>query len=123
MREIRTEEITIAKANDAVGETLPPGLWEFLVRRLRYPEIRFDAPGGVIRYPGFIPIETMLREALEEIRGSGVDARPCGVCAEWRDVNAEEGIFANPRSLEGFICEECARAMSAWTFFHERLRT
>jgi hypothetical protein len=121
MKEIRDEEIPIDRANETVGETLSLGMWEFVLRRLAYPDIRLDEARGTIRYPGFIPIEAMLRETLEEMRRSGVDPRPCRVCAVWHDVNEAEGIFAKPESLEEFICEACAREMSAWTFFHDHL--
>jgi hypothetical protein len=121
MKEIKTESISIERANESVGEDLPLGMWAFLVGRLSYPDIQVDAGEKVIRYPGFIPIEQLLGETLEDIRRTGVDARPCTACGAWMDVNVAEGIFAKPDALEGFICERCARDMSAWTYFHEHL--
>ncbi len=121
MKEIRDQVIPVHEANARVGEDFSPAMWEFLVRRMNYPAMRFHRETATISCPGFVPFAEFFQGVIAEVKTGALDARPCRVCSRVFNVNAESGIFARPDALEGFICETCARALSAWDFFHDHL--
>ena len=48
MRQVKTESMTVAEANAAVGVDMEAAFWEALVRFIAYPEvIRRFAQGGL----------------------------------------------------------------------------
>ncbi len=121
MKEIKDEVIPVDEANRRLGKSFGDAFWEFLVKRLNYKECRFDRKARTIVIPSFVPFEELFAEILKEMESRQNDFRPCGACGEYRDAGSDPGIFGDPRRLEGFICEPCAREMSAWDFFNDHL--
>ena len=121
MKEIRDRRLTYEEASRLLGREVPEGWWELLVRRLRYPELRLDMEKRTLTLPEFVPFAELFAGALKEIDRGDIDVRHCLACSRFYDVNTEEGIFARPDDLEGFVCEECARGLSAWDFFHRHM--
>ncbi len=121
MKEIRDAETSIQEANKIVGQELESGVWSLLVSQMNYPDIKVDEEKGVITYPEFIPFAELFAESVKDLEKGKIDARSCLSCKRYYDVNIQQGIFARPNDLEGFICAECANSMSAFKFFHEYL--
>jgi len=122
MKDIKNETITVDEANARLGgKKFDDAFWEFLVRRLNYKECRFDRKTRTIHLPSFVPFEELFSEILKEMEERQNDFRPCAACGVYHDTGADAGIFSDPRRLEGFICETCAREMSAWDFFNDHL--
>jgi len=121
MKEIRDRRLSFEEASALLGREVPDGWWELLVRRLRYPDLRLDVDKRTLTLPEYVPIVELLTPVLEEVDRGDVDARPCLACGSYFDVNTEDGIFSRPDELEGFVCEGCARGLTAWDFFHRHM--
>lgn len=117
MKEIKLVHFGEHEANDAVGRELPWELWAFLVRQLGYGEVRLSELEKKISFPEFVPFAEMFKSLLQQLDDGKLDVRPCLNCEVLFDVNTHEGIFADADELEGFLCEGCAKTMTAWDYF------
>lgn len=120
VKDVRVPLAAIAGRIGVGGRDDLPAFFALLLARTGVKEVRVD--GGDLVYPSFVPIEPLLSEALAELQRSGARIEPCGACRRLFDVEHDDGIFADPRDLRGFLCRKCAESMSAWTYYTERLR-
>ena len=103
-------------------EIRPQGLGESLKKvGIGITDVKLD--GNDVVFSSFIPVEQLFRETLQELDQGGGHPDACLQCREYFDVETEDGIFADPQQLSGFVCRGCAETMSAWTFFQEHLKT
>lgn len=117
MQKITGESLPIAEANKLLSVELKPALWEFIVRMINYPELKFDAANGVIMIAGYVPFKELAKEWVDGIADGSYDVRQCESCAAYFDVNAEEGIYGKPDDFEEYICLPCAEKMSARQYY------
>ncbi len=94
-------------------------LFRFLVRRIGIQDIRIDR--DEIVYSSFLPVEQLLKETLQGLEVDGVRPLPCLKCTGVFDAEHEDGIFADPHELNGFICRACAEKLNAWSFYNDHL--
>ena len=112
---------SIAEANRLIKRDFDQEFWLFILKQTHYPEIYFDTQEEKIVCPGFIPFADLATEVINDLDMGTV--RRCQTCEKVFDINKEEGIFGNPANLDHFICQTCAEAMSAKTFFDKHLVT
>ena len=106
---------SIAEANQLIKRNFDKEFWIFILKMTDYPEIYFDTQEEKIVCPGFIPFANLATEVIDDLDMETV--RHCQICEKVFDINKEDGIFGNLANLEHFICQTCAEAMSAKTFF------
>lgn len=119
MKEVHEERVGLDALAGALGVEAAPELFRFLLRRSGAKDVRID--GDALVHPSFLPVELLLRQTLDELRESGARVEACLRCRERFDADRDDGIFADPAALEGFVCRACAEGMDAWTYFHEVL--
>jgi hypothetical protein len=110
-------KIALLAARLGIEPDLP--FFAFLVRRIGIKEVRLE--GDEVVYTSFVPVEPLMREALDELAATGARPLPCRICSTVHDAEHDDGIFADPAEFDGFICRACAEQMSAWTFFNDHL--
>ncbi len=117
MRQVKTESMTVAEANAAVGVDMEAAFWEALVRLIAYPEVMWDSRTSVIRFPDYVPFRQLAREWIQGIEDGLYDIRQCLQCDAYCDLSRTDGICGLPSDLEEFICMTCAEAMSAREYY------
>jgi hypothetical protein len=121
MRDVRDLRVSLAELNGRLGLDLSPGKLAFVVKRLGMRDVRLE--GDAIVYASFVPLETLISEAVLALARDGAELAACESCANWFDVEHDDGIFRDPAKLEGFLCRGCAEAMTAYRYYTEWLRT
>jgi hypothetical protein len=121
MRQIRTEKLTVAEANRLLRVDMEPGFWAALVRMVAYPELTFDAAGGNIAFPSYVPFEQLARDFLDGIERGLRDLRRCLRCKGYFEMGKDAGIFAKPSEMEDFLCLRCAESITAREFYEKYL--
>jgi len=121
LKNIKTISWKITEANEQVEQELDEKYWDFLINRINYKEISFDAKKKEIVFAAFIPVRDIIIETLEEIEKGYIDVLQCRVCEGYFDINKNEGIFGDPQKLKHFICDKCSRNISAKDFYDKHL--
>ena len=120
MKEVREVRVPLDALAGRLGVEASPAYFEFLLRRIKTPVVRIE--GNELVHESFIPVELMLKQTHEEIAAGGARPTPCLRCERVFDADREDGIFADPAQLEGYICRPCAEGMTAWTYFQDVLK-
>lgn len=121
VKDVRDHRVPLAQLTGRLGLSGPPEYFAWLVRRIGLRDVRVE--GTDLVYSSFVPIEQLLKEAVEELKAAGAKPGPCQKCQTWFDTEREDGIFANPVAMQGFVCKACAQKLTAWEYFHDVLRT
>lgn len=121
MKNIKTERMTIAEANDLLDVDMEPGFWEALIGLISYPELAFDPATQSVTFPSYVPFKELAKEWIEGLETGVYEIYLCEHCAKYYDLNRTDGIWAIPDKLEGFICMPCAERMSAREYFEKYL--
>ncbi|MBN2492075.1 MAG: hypothetical protein JXQ29_14605 [Planctomycetes bacterium] len=119
MKNIRNRVTDLGELNVALGTAFDTAAWKFLLDRIAYDEIVFDATQGTVTYPEFVPLEDMIRDVLAQLDWKQTVA--CVVCRGLFDLNEEDGIFGDPEKLERFLCRRCSEETSARDFYYKYL--
>ncbi len=119
MREIGSKTTTIGELNVALDRTFDTGYWTFLFARIAYPEIVFNPATGDVTYPEFVPLEDLVRDAVDGLGASEIVT--CAVCRRYFALDEEDGIFGDPVRLERFICRACSESLSARDYYRNYL--
>ncbi|MCU0725676.1 MAG: hypothetical protein MUE73_07800 [Planctomycetes bacterium] len=119
MRQIRSEKLTVAEANQLLRVEMEPGFWAALVRIVNYPELTYDAAGKTIAFPSYVPFEQLAREFLQGVEHGLHDLRRCLRCKGTFEVGRDDGIFAKPAEMEDFLCLRCAESITAREFYEK----
>ena len=125
MQTIKQETLSVTEANQLLDVELEAAMWEFIVRMISYPELKFDVKSNEIRIDGYVPFKELAKEWITGIADGSYDVRKCESCAAFFDINTTEGIYGKPDDFEEFICKPCAKQMSALVYYErfiERLK-
>ncbi len=117
MQTITKELLSIDEANQALNSNLNPAMWEFIVRVINYPELRFNKESQCIHIDGYVPFRELAQEWIDGINKGSYDVRACEKCTAYFDVNTTDGIYGKPDDFEEFICIPCAKQMSALDYY------
>jgi len=117
MQSIQQVSLTVAQANQSLEVALESGLWAFIVKKINYPELSFDANTDTITYEGFVPFKELAKEWIIGINNNTYDVQKCQGCGAFFDINAEEGIYGKPDEFDAFICIPCADKMTAREYY------
>jgi len=117
MKNVRQETLSVTAANQAIDTELASGMWAFIIKALKYPELEFNQKTDSILYMGYVPFLELAKEYLAGIEEGTFDVRNCECCADYFDINKTDGIYGNPDQLEEFICFPCAEKMTARKYY------
>lgn len=121
MKEVHEVRVPITAIAGKLGIEPSKPYFDFLLRRVGSKDVRQD--GDDLVHVSFLPLELMLQQAQDELRDADARVEPCRGCERIFDADRDDGIFADPARLEGFVCRPCAEAMDAWTYYNEVLVT
>ena len=117
MKNIKQESLSVTAVNQALNVDLEANMWEFIIRMINYPELKFDPATDSICFMGYVPFKSLAKEWIAGINEGIYDVRSCECCAGYFDVNKTDGIYGNPDDLEEFICFPCAERMTAREYY------
>ena len=63
-----------------------------------------------------MPFAQLAKDFIEGVDQGLHDLRRCLKCDGTFDLGKDEGIFARPSDMEGFVCAKCAESMTAREF-------
>ena len=122
MKNIRNVTVKLGDLADKLGFEVSETLWPFIARRIAGGEVRLDEERWTLTYPEYIPVDQMVADVLEAMSDGRIEARSCGSCGEFHDINKDDGIFGDQRNLELYVCGLCADRMSAREFYDKHLK-
>ena len=121
-KHLKTTTWSVEEANQQLQQNFSAAYWAFLITQINYKEVTFNQDTHSIHFSDYIPLKTLINELLVRIQNHEIALTQCQRCQQFFDMNQAEGIFADWRHLEGFICKSCAQQLSAWVFYQEYLR-
>ncbi len=122
MKNIKTTCWNLTEANQHLQQDFSAVYWAFLIAQVNYKEVSFDSATQAIVFPEYIPLKSLLKDVLDNIKQGIIAVRQCRVCQQYFDVNKQDGIFGDNENLERFICKDCAQTLSAWDFYYQHLK-
>jgi len=123
LKHLKESSWTVDEANEQIKMKYGGHYWQFLVRLINIKEVKWNANNESIDFAEYIPLKTLLNEALDRIASDEFNVEECQVCQHYFNINDDEGIFGDTENLAHFICKKCAHSITAWEFYQEHLST